>query len=289
MEALKRAALDYAADGYAVFLLQPDRAPWPNCRPCWAKCHTSEERERCTCLSCHGFYAATTDPERIDAMFIERPRSTLAVRTGAVSNLVVIDVDVKNDRNGRESLKRWAAEFPELLATRIAITASGGQHHWLSHPGGAVPCSVGRMGVGLDVRGDGGYVLAAPSVLDDGRSYRWYRDVPAVPMSLDFKHALEQVLETLRQRRQGRGGGPAGVNAGGSLGQLCGAVRAAPSGERNNILHWAACWCGPVAGGPRPCWSWAGTRTRRLPSCTTPTRPAAAWTRPERGARSGPE
>jgi hypothetical protein len=91
------------------------------------------------------------------------------------------------------------------------------------------------------VRGDGGYVLAAPSVLDDGRSYRWYRDVPAVPMSLDFKHALEQVLETLRQRRQGRGGGPAGVNAGGSLGQLCGAVRAAPSGERNNILHWAAC------------------------------------------------
>lgn len=243
MEALRQAALEYAAEGVAVFLLQPDRAPWPNCKPCWASCHTTEDREECACLSCHGFYAATTDPVRIDAMFAERPLCTLAARTGLVSGLVVIDVDVKHGKDGRETLKSggWLRRFPELQLTRMADTASGGLHLWLSHPGGVVPCSVSRMGSGLDVRGDGGYVLAAPSVLDDGRSYRWKTPTPPMAtMSLAFKHELEQIVELKRAARR-RGGGPAEGNAGGSLNQLCGAVWSAPDGERNNLLHWAAC------------------------------------------------
>ncbi|WP_246159084.1 bifunctional DNA primase/polymerase [Catellatospora sichuanensis] len=45
------------------------------------------------CLTCHGFYAATTDPHRIAAMLAAVPHGLLAIRTGAPSGLVVIDVD----------------------------------------------------------------------------------------------------------------------------------------------------------------------------------------------------
>ncbi|MER3407680.1 MAG: DNA primase, partial [Nitrososphaera sp.] len=79
--------------------------------------------------------------------------------TGAVSGLVVLDVD-GNDDVGRP--------FPD---TPTARTRSG--HHWyFAHPGGQVPNAV-RLLPGLDVRGDGGYVVAPPSEHPSGQRYTW--------------------------------------------------------------------------------------------------------------------
>src|SRR5256885_13664451 len=54
-----------------------------------------------------------------------------------------------------------------------ASTGSGGSHAYFAHPGSSVPNSAGRLGEGLDVRGDGGYVVAPPSLHGCRRPYRW--------------------------------------------------------------------------------------------------------------------
>ena len=96
----------------------------------------------------------------------------LAIRTGVESGIVVIDVDVDTAKgiDGRG----WLIEAQQkgLPDCPIAETPRGGMHLYFAHPGGSVPCSVGRLGKGVDVRGDGGYVIAPPSKSPKGE-YRW--------------------------------------------------------------------------------------------------------------------
>lgn len=121
----------------------------------------------------NGFKAATKDPERIEKMWRHRPEANIGVATGA-SNLVVIDVDVKHGVNGWAAFDDCIERLGELPGpTRMASTPSGGAHLYFREPAGfEVPLSTGRLGPGLDVRARGGYVVAAPSVID-GKAYRW--------------------------------------------------------------------------------------------------------------------
>jgi hypothetical protein len=85
----------------------------------------------CGHLACHGFYAATTDPERIAQIVAAVPAGQLAVRTGAVCGLVVVDVDPA--RGGNDSLSELVARqlVPRTLWVRIG---SGGAHLYCRHP-----------------------------------------------------------------------------------------------------------------------------------------------------------
>ena len=103
-------------------------------------------------------------------MLAAHPRGLLALRTGAVSGLVVIDIDPRH--GGRLD--------PDLM-TRTACVASGGADHgWhllYTHPGGYVPSRELPGHPGVDVKGDGGYVVLPPSIHPaTGRPYRWARD-----------------------------------------------------------------------------------------------------------------
>ncbi|GHJ47450.1 hypothetical protein Cs7R123_47920 [Catellatospora sp. TT07R-123] len=92
---LLAAALRYAANGWPVFMLGRSKRPVALC----TGCETARQERKphdpqsCGCLTCHGFYAASTDPDRIAAMMRAVPRGLLAIRTGAPSGLVVVDVD----------------------------------------------------------------------------------------------------------------------------------------------------------------------------------------------------
>lgn len=90
--------------------------------------------------------------------------SNVGVVTGAVSGVVVLDVD------GPDGTASLAGR--ELPVTPTVETGSGGRHYYFAHPGGQVPNKV-RVAPGLDVRGDGGYVVAPPSRHRSGRVYRW--------------------------------------------------------------------------------------------------------------------
>jgi hypothetical protein len=142
----------------------------------WAvfPCHTVTAGPACTCgkADCgenagkhprtrHGFYDATLDRAVIRRWAEWWPEANLAIRTGEPSGIVVLDVDPRHD--GDATLADLEREHGLLPATVEAITGGGGRHLYFRHPGGIVPNSQGDVGAGLDVRGDGGYVLVPPS------------------------------------------------------------------------------------------------------------------------------
>ena len=116
----------------------------------------------------HGFTDATVDPDRIISWFADRPDHNVAVATGAVSGLVVIDVDP----GGSSPLRGLIAEHGPLPATAVVHTPRGGWHGFYAHPGGRVRCSAGKIAPNVDIRADGGYVVAPPSIVD-GKRYLW--------------------------------------------------------------------------------------------------------------------
>lgn len=115
----------------------------------------------------HGFKDAKRNP---DPEWLKGHNVALA--TGAVSDAVVIDIDVKNGAQGIYSLESLEAEHGKLPETLMAETPSGGKHYHYKIPKGvSIPSKVG-LRPGIDVRGDGGYVLIPPSSLD-GKLYVW--------------------------------------------------------------------------------------------------------------------
>jgi len=110
------------------------------------------------------------------------PNADIALVTGAVSGVVVVDVDGET-----------AEKF---TPTAIVKSSPGHYHYYYAHPGGIVPCSAGVLAPEIDVRGDGGVVILPPSVhVDkqgklDGR-YTWI----VGPKSADFAPLPEWILE----------------------------------------------------------------------------------------------
>lgn len=117
----------------------------------------------------HGFKDATTDPATIAKWWNANPNYNIAVATGAVSGVFVIDVD---GGEGEASLRRLIARYGPLPASIESITGGGGRHIWLKYAPG-LGCTAKRLGPGLDTRGDGGYVVAPPSIHPSGRRYEW--------------------------------------------------------------------------------------------------------------------
>jgi hypothetical protein len=108
--------------------------------------------------------------QEIDAWFQRWPDANVGVVTGAGSGLVVLDIDVRH--GGTQSLARLESECGSLPHTVEALTGGGGRHLYFAHPGGVVHNRVG-LEPGIDVRGDGGYIVAPPSVHPSGKRYAW--------------------------------------------------------------------------------------------------------------------
>jgi len=115
----------------------------------------------------NGLKDATTDWGQVIAWWSKVPTCNVAVCTGAEAGFVVLDVD---GEEGVESLRALEKEHGALPRTASVVTPSGGQHYYFKHPGGEFRNSAGKLGTGLDIRGDGGYVLAPPSRVK-GRPY----------------------------------------------------------------------------------------------------------------------
>jgi len=122
----------------------------------------------------HGYKDATIDPEQIKAWWTRCPQANVAIMTGIPSKLIVLDID---GEEGKESVKDF--KTPE---TPVATTGKGA-HFYFKHPGGEVR-NFARKLPGVDLRGDGGYVVAPPSNHITGRVYEWATSpgiVPAAP------------------------------------------------------------------------------------------------------------
>ena len=97
--------------------------------------------------------------------------NNIGIVTGAISGIFVVDVDIRH--GGDKSLEDRERNFAPLPITSEVDTGGGGRHLFLRHPGRLVPNSAGAVAPGIDIRGDGGFVVAPPSVHPSGSVYRW--------------------------------------------------------------------------------------------------------------------
>ena len=205
-ETMLDAALSYAARGWAVFPLA--------------------EGTKIPCIQ-GGFTQATTDAEQIRAFWSVRPMCNIGIATGGMSNgLVVVDVDLDNDKgeDGYVTLRAWEAEHGELPEGACATTPRGGMHLYFvsDEPFG---CTVNHD-LGIDVRADGGFVVAPPSVREDGRAYDWDMHVE----DYGVPRADESVKAFIRKVQEG--------HTGGERFDLPDRIK---NGERNDTLFRYAC------------------------------------------------
>lgn len=108
--------------------------------------------------------------DQVKNWFNDHPDANVGVVTGSISGLVVLDVDPAH--GGDESLIELEGRHGVLPHTVESLTGGGGRHIYFSHPGGIVHNRVGLM-PGMDLRGDGGLVVAPPSVHPSGHRYYW--------------------------------------------------------------------------------------------------------------------
>lgn len=98
------------------------------------------------------------------------PGANVGIVTGVVSGFVVVDVDERH--GGLQSLSALELAHGPLPFTVEAETGGGGRHFYFAHPGEVAHNRVG-LAPGIDLRGDGGCVVAPPSLHPSGRRYAW--------------------------------------------------------------------------------------------------------------------
>jgi len=198
-----QAALDYAAHGWAVIPLRPG--------------------EKRPLIRWEEFQQRRPTTIEVAEWFRRWSRANVGIVTGSVSHVLVLDIDPQH--GGEESLARLETQHGPLPATVELTTGGEGRHLYFQHPGGAVHNRVGLM-PGIDLRGDGGYVVAPPSLHPCGGQYRWRQNHgPSETSVAEMPGWLDALVEQ------------SGHRAGHPLSHWRQLVReGVPEGQRNNTV-----------------------------------------------------
>jgi hypothetical protein len=131
-------------------------------------------------------------PEQIKEWWKQTPNANVGIVTGRISNLFVIDLD-KYDPHYDESIV--VQYIPDNIVCPIVTTAGGGSHLYFSMPD--ITISIGaRFIPGCDFRGEGGYVVAPPSVNGTGKAYTWSVDLGAATLEPPPRGAINKINES---------------------------------------------------------------------------------------------
>ena len=165
------AALEYATIGWEVFPAPPGQK----------KSHKSEEHSGAK-------WGKTTDPEEIRMDFRKWPRANVAIVTGLTSGIFVLEADTVKGHgvDGLASIEALEDEHGPLPETLMAISPSGSVHRYDKYPGPGIKIknSVDEIAPGVDIRGDGGMVIAPPSIKPGAGEYKWLNDLPVADAPL---------------------------------------------------------------------------------------------------------
>lgn len=169
-----------------------------------------------------GFKSAVSDPELIEILWRQHHGPLIGVPTGISSGFSVVDVDPQG--------KQWMIariNRGRLPSTRIHQTPRGGFHFLYQTPDPPIRNSASKLAWGVDIRGEGGYVIFPPSpgyeVIDESPIAPFPRWIIKVLAKADQKPPIHEVSRT------------------GDSAALEVFVTRAKLGERNNRLFWAAC------------------------------------------------
>lgn len=191
-------ALRYSDNGWRVF---PLHGIVNGQCTCGLKCDSPGKHPR---VKWHD--EKTTDPDVITAWWTKWPDSNIGIATGPESDLWVVDVDNKRSIEvgnrlvgiGDHSIAELESEHEPLPEGRYVETGGGGRHYYFSFGAG---CAGNRASVrpGVDVRGDGGYVVAPPSVHVSGHQYRAENEelLPSSPPDWLVQAAASERVDTI--------------------------------------------------------------------------------------------
>lgn len=276
-----RAALAYAGAGFPIFPCNPtsdkaagSKAPLvPGENPKGAKNG--------------GHWLASTDLDQIQRWWGRWPSALIGFPTGARTRAVVVDLDPRDHppEDMLSALRVWCGggfawadpETGEIIAPAVAETQSGGLHLYFARPDGEI-LNRANLFAGfiktseaqdvlahVDVRGDGGYVIAPPSRMESGAEYRWVRRpqkaddgswlLPPLPPALRRVITRERLPKSDAPRAAARPvhfEGDAHIKryVEKTIDGILLTLRSAPPGERNQLIFWASCRLGEfVLGG----------------------------------------
>jgi hypothetical protein len=218
---MREAALEYAAMGWPVF---------PVHTPTDGRCSCGQTS--CGSIGKHprtrrGLHDATIDLDVVVAWWEQWPDANIGIRTGIAFDALDIDVD---------DLAEVGFEEPIELPGGPTARTGGGGWHFLFAPTGLG--NRARLVAHADWRGDGGYIVAAPSLHASGQRYRWI-----APAALDLQPAPADLLDHLQPRRSVAPLPPVPSSAKGAHWSAAGLVTRlanATEGTRNDVLNWAA-------------------------------------------------
>lgn len=153
-----KAALAYAKRGWKVFPLDSKRP----------------------LAGTHGHKDATTDPKQIKAWWKDYPTANVGIACSSEHGPIVLDVDSGEAEELVASL--------DLPPTLIAVSGKKGRHLYFAPDGKAIRRKTKLKGVGLDLLGNGGYVVAPPSVHPEtGRTYAWKNKRAPIPLPSEVR------------------------------------------------------------------------------------------------------
>ena len=197
---LRTAALGYLKRGRVVLPLQP-RGKTP--------------------VTASGVLEATTEAGVVNNWWTQKPDMNVGIATGKRSGLFVVDID---EEAGEASLRKLEKKHGALPET-VEVVTGRGRHLWFRQPESLViRNSAGKLGEGIDVRGEGGYVVAPPSIHPSGSAYEW---------SVDTADALADAPEWLIKATSWPAAKPKGKNLEEWHATLTNPIR---EGQRNDTL-----------------------------------------------------
>lgn len=185
-----QAALRYAGLGWRVVPVWRARNGVCTCRK-GERCDRPAKHPRTR----HGYKDATTDPKKIRAWKWET--ANVGIATGRESGLLVLDIDPRN--GGLDGMEALQKELGRLPGGPVVETSGAGCHLYFTHPEGEIRKFLEADGV--DIKTDGGLVIAPPSIHPSGEEYRWAarpqdKPPPDLPQSWVRRLAAPAVTKT---------------------------------------------------------------------------------------------
>jgi putative DNA primase/helicase len=235
-------AVAYASHGWAVFPVPPGT------KRSYKSAEHSDGR----------VWGMTRNAEEIRRDFTRWPDAGIGIPTGAVNGIVVVETDTVEGHgiDGSNSLAQLETKHGALPDTLKAISPSGSVHRYFKHPGAGIKIisSASELGAGIDVRGDGGMVIAPPTVRPGVGVYRWNNcnpiaEPPAwlVKITADKRppppkrlSIRERAQAAVRRWEANRLGGNAEAYADAALEYEIRDLAAAAQGGRNHALNRSA-------------------------------------------------
>ncbi|WP_179104336.1 bifunctional DNA primase/polymerase [Virgibacillus proomii] len=173
----------------------------------------------------HGFKDATTDENQLIEWWTRYPHAGIGLPTGKINNLVVLDVDPRN--NGIYSLDRLIDEYEPFPYTVECLTGGGGNHYYFRYDERIKKSHIPGF-EGIDIQSDGKYVVLPPSTHPSGRKYYWEESSkPVVNPIADMPNWL---IDQLKQNQTNTN-----YNAR-SIEDYLMILQGVPDGNRNNSM-----------------------------------------------------